>query len=79
MIKAYFCTSKKNGGRKADIVWVDLVAQLVEHNTFNVGVLGSSPSGITESGIRPLFSCLLQPFYTEVKRFPAQFGPFEPK
>jgi hypothetical protein len=26
----------------------DLVAQLVEHNTFNVGVLGSSPSGITE-------------------------------
>lgn len=25
----------------------DLVAQLVEHNTFNVGVLGSSPSGIT--------------------------------
>jgi hypothetical protein len=27
---------------------LDLVAQLVEHNTFNVGVLGSSPSGITE-------------------------------
>ena len=26
---------------------VDLVAQLVEHNTFNVGALGSSPSGIT--------------------------------
>ena len=26
----------------------DLVAQLVEHNTFNVGALGSSPSGITE-------------------------------
>jgi hypothetical protein len=25
----------------------DPVAQLVEHNTFNVGVLGSSPSGIT--------------------------------
>ena len=25
----------------------DSVAQLVEHNTFNVGVLGSSPSGIT--------------------------------
>jgi hypothetical protein len=29
---------------------VDLVAQLVEHNTFNVGVLGSSPSGITDEG-----------------------------
>ena len=26
---------------------LDLVAQLVEHNTFNVGALGSSPSGIT--------------------------------
>lgn len=26
----------------------DSVAQLVEHNTFNVGVLGSSPSGITK-------------------------------
>lgn len=25
----------------------DSVAQQVEHNTFNVGVLGSSPSGIT--------------------------------
>lgn len=25
----------------------DSVAQLVEHDTFNVGVLGSSPSGIT--------------------------------
>lgn len=28
---------------------VDLVAQLVEHNTFNVGALGSNPSGITPS------------------------------
>ena len=27
----------------------DFVAQLVEHNTFNVGVLGSSPSGITKN------------------------------
>ena len=26
----------------------DLLAQLVEHNTFNVGVLGSSPKQITE-------------------------------
>jgi hypothetical protein len=29
----------------------DLVAQLVEHNTFNVGALGSSPSGITTTRI----------------------------
>ena len=28
----------------------DSVAQLVEHDTFNVGVLGSSPSGITKNG-----------------------------
>ena len=26
---------------------IDIVAQQVEHNTFNVGVLGSSPSGVT--------------------------------
>ena len=26
----------------------DLIAQLVEHNTFNVGVLGSSPSQVTK-------------------------------
>ena len=29
----------------------DLVAQLVEHDTFNVGVLGSSLSGVTMRGI----------------------------
>ena len=28
---------------------IDSVAQQVEHNTFNVGVLGSSPSWITEN------------------------------
>ena len=28
--------------------WIDLLAQLVEHNTFNVGVVGSSPTGITK-------------------------------
>ena len=27
---------------------VDSVAQQVEHNTFNVGVLGSSPSRVTK-------------------------------
>ena len=44
---AYFCTPKNE---------VDLVAQLVEHNTFNVGALGSSPSGITKKAVeRRLF------------------------
>lgn len=38
-ILPYFCTPKK----KRD----DSVAQLVEQYTFNVWVLGSSPSGIT--------------------------------
>lgn len=28
---------------------VDLVAQLVEHNTFNVGAQGSNPCGITKA------------------------------
>ena len=28
----------------------DPLAQLVEHNTFNVGVLGSSPKRITKTG-----------------------------
>ena len=28
---------------------VDPLAQLVEHNTFNVGVLGSSPKRITKN------------------------------
>jgi hypothetical protein len=45
--ETYFCTPKNE---------VDLVAQLVEHNTFNVGALGSSPSGITKKAvIRRLF------------------------
>ena len=30
----------------------DSVAQLVEHYTFNVVVLGSNPSGITENSIK---------------------------
>ena len=31
----------------------DSLAQLVEHNTFNVGVLGSSPRRITKGFINP--------------------------
>ena len=33
---------------KECIIWFDSLAQQVEHNTFNVGVLGSSPKRITE-------------------------------
>ena len=35
--------------RATHLVSVDPVAQQVEHNTFNVGVPGSSPGGITEN------------------------------
>ena len=37
---------------KTETSRVDSVAQLVEHNTFNVGVLGSNPSGITKSRLK---------------------------
>ena len=52
----YFCTPKINPGLgvESERIHVDLVAQLVEHYTFNVGVLGSSPSGITEKQILKL-------------------------
>ncbi len=42
----------------------DSVAQLVEHNTFNVGVLGSSPSGITKM-IKSL--CFARAFFLPTK------------
>ena len=39
----------------------DPLAQLVEHNTFNVGVLGSSPKRITERAlVRVSFFAFLQ-------------------
>ena len=40
-------------------VWKDPLAQLVEHNTFNVGVMGSSPMRITFKGV------LLYPFFVD--------------
>ena len=39
---------QNHGGGNPEVV-EDSVAQLVEHDTFNVGVLGSSPSGVTEA------------------------------
>jgi len=41
------------------MIGTDLVAQLVEHITFNDGVLGSSPSGITETKVK-IFKSLQQ-------------------
>ncbi len=45
---AYFCTTIHGNNRKI-VEKVDSVAQLVEQYTFNVWVLGSNPSGITNS------------------------------
>ena len=62
MILTYFCTSKKSEEQFFVFFQVDLVAQLVEHNTFNVGVLGSSPSGITGAASSRFF-------YAQISRF----------
>ncbi|CDE76525.1 unknown [Bacteroides thetaiotaomicron CAG:40] len=42
----YLCT--RNQEITDTQIRIDSLAQQVEHNTFNVGVLGSSPSWITE-------------------------------
>ena len=34
--------------RLMKVFWLDSLAQLVEHNTFNVGVMGSSPMRVTK-------------------------------
>ena len=44
----YICLTFKENDLKEVLKNDDLVAQLVEHNTFNVGVLGSNPSQITK-------------------------------
>ena len=46
---AYLCTRFRKKARN-NLCEVDPLAQSVEHNTFNVGVLGSSPKRITEKG-----------------------------
>ena len=45
-----FAIPKQKSPSKGDFdgIWIDSLAQLVEHNTFNVGVLGSSPKRITK-------------------------------
>ena len=53
---AYFCA--RNQGSEGNQAFrncgKDSVAQLVEHYTFNVVVLGSNPSGITRTKANPL-------------------------
>ena len=52
----------------------DSVAQLVEHNTFNVGVLGSSPSGITKKNVSLSNIVGLYQQIQMVKRFGSSAG-----
>ena len=52
----YLCTRKTKNA-----LLEDPLAQLVEHNTFNVGVLGSSPKRITKRAlVRVSFFVCLQ-------------------
>ena len=53
-----------NGSENEEVIElkVELVAQLVEHNTFNVGALGSSPSGFTGRGHRKIASFFMRVF-----------------
>ncbi len=59
----YFCTPKKGK--------VDLVAQLVEHNTFNVGAQGSNPCGITQNPSRIAGGIFCFPLSESPAIFPA--------
>ena len=43
------CYTFALANEKNECTRLDSLAQLVEHNTFNVGVLGSSPRRITEN------------------------------
>ena len=66
-----FAPPKLSSGRIRSplILTGDLVAQPVEHNTFNVGVLGSSPAGSPLSDNRSrCFGCLFCSGYIVRKR-----------
>ena len=60
----YLCTRKTKNA-----LLEDPLAQLVEHNTFNVGVLGSNPKRITETIIRGFFVNPLISFDTQALVF----------
>ena len=47
----YICTTKSEEDRFNRLASVESVAQLVEHNTFNVGVPGSSPGGVHRKAV----------------------------
>ena len=60
---------------------VDPVAQSVEHNTFNVGVPGSSPGGITEeiSDNQPIIGDFFVYISADIERLYPKIGLFQAK
>ena len=71
----YLCT--RNQEITDSQIRIDSVAQQVEHNTFNVGVLGSSPSWITE--IREQFKFIFELFFfIPIKQTIKPDGNFKP-
>ena len=57
----YFCTRLSKRDK-----WFDPLAQLVEHNTFNVRVMGSSPMRVTNmvSVNEAIFCCISKSYKT---------------
>ena len=66
----YLCTRKTKNA-----LLEDPLAQLVEHNTFNVGVLGSSPKRITKGGTRKgVLFCVFNPYSSFIRFYSHCFG-----
>ena len=62
------CYTFALANEKNECTRLDSLAQLVEHNTFNVGVLGSSPRRITKerSSAMKTFTFLYYQFFDSV-------------
>jgi hypothetical protein len=63
LFTVFLHSQKTTGTSRAAVHGNDSVAQLVEQYTFNVWVLGSSPSGITENAYNALYYNWLQGFF----------------
>jgi hypothetical protein len=77
LVRCEFCvflhSQKRHNGSENEAViklreWLDLVAQLVEHITFNDGALGSSPSGITEKRLSEMVASFFVLALQAIKR-----------
>ena len=66
------CYTFALANEKNECTRLDSLAQLVEHNTFNVGVLGSSPRRITEKPDTPIIDRLPECRFLKVPCYPRQ-------